>query len=163
MHVSQSKGEQPGNPSQAGLVALEKLVKVAEDSDVKIAVENTIQPALLGLIFSHIQSSNIGFCYDTSHDFLYSPKPGALLERWGHRLMVTHLADNDGILDRHWLPGLGILNWKEIVSRWPMKTYKGSLNLEAFSKDQDKESAPDFMTSAYLSIQWLHSLLQGEG
>jgi len=44
-----------------------------------------------------------------------------------------------------------------------MKTYKGSLILEVFSKDQEKESAPDFMASAYLSIQWLHNLLQGEG
>jgi sugar phosphate isomerase/epimerase len=163
MHVSQSKGEQPGNPSQAGLVALKKLVKVAADSDVKIAVENTIQPVLLDLIFSHIKSSHLGLCYDTSHDSLYSPQPGELLKRWGHRLMVTHLADNDGILDRHWLPGLGILNWKEIASRWPMKTFKGSLNLEVFSKDQEKESAPGFMASAYLSIQWFHSLFQGEG
>ncbi len=47
--------------------------------------------------------------------FLYSPKPGELLERWGHRLMVTHIGDNDGVLDRHWLPGLGTLNWKEIA------------------------------------------------
>jgi sugar phosphate isomerase/epimerase len=163
MHVSQSKGEQPGNPTEAGFVALEKLVKVAEDSNVRIAVENTMQPDLVDLIFTRIRSDYFGLCYDTSHDYLYSPQPGELLKRWGHRLMVTHLADNDGILDRHWLPGLGILNWKEIASRWPMKTYKGSLILEVFSKDQVKESAADFMASSYRSIQWLHNLFQGEG
>jgi sugar phosphate isomerase/epimerase len=163
MHVSQSKGEQPGNPTEAGFVALEKLVKVAEDSNVRIAVENTMQPDLVDLIFTRIRSDYFGLCYDTSHDYLYSPQPGELLKRWGHRLLVTHLADNDGILDRHWLPGLGILNWKEIASRWPMKTYKGSLILEVFSKDQVKESAADFMASAYRSIQWLHNLFQGEG
>lgn len=163
IHVSQSRGEQPGNFTEEGLVALEDLVKVAEDSGVKIAVENTMQSSLVDQVFSRISSGYLGLCYDTSHDFLYSPKPGALLERWGQRLMVTHLADNDGVQDRHWLPGLGILNWKEIARSLPLKTYKGSLTLEVFSKDQEKESASDFMASAYQSIQWLDSLLQGEG
>jgi sugar phosphate isomerase/epimerase len=162
MHASQSKGEQPGNQTEEGFVALEELVKVAEDSGVRIAVENTMQPALLELIFTRIQADYFGFCYDTSHDFLYSHKPGELLERWGHRLMVTHLGDNDGVVDRHWLPGLGILDWKEIARRLPMKTYKGSLTLEVFSKDQERESASDFMVSACQSIQWFQSLLQGE-
>jgi sugar phosphate isomerase/epimerase len=163
MHVSQSKGEQPGNPTDEGLVVLAELVKAAEDSGVRIAVENTMQPALLYLIFTRIHSDCCGLCYDTSHDFLYSHSPGALLERWGHRLMVTHLGDNDGVLDRHWLPGLGILSWKEIARWLPMKTYKGSLTLEVFSKDQERESASVFMASAYQSIQWLYNLLEGEG
>lgn len=163
IHISQSKGEQPGGPTERGIVALEELVKVAEDSRVKIAIENTMQPSLIDLVFSRIQSDCLGFCYDTSHDFLYSPKPGASLERWGQRLMVTHLADNDGIQDRHWLPGLGKLNWNEIVRWLPMKTYEGSLMLEVFSKDQEHESPSCFMASAYQSIQLLQDLLQGEG
>jgi sugar phosphate isomerase/epimerase len=162
MHVSQSKGEQPESLTSEGLRAIMDLAKAAEDSDVKIAIENTMLPALLDLIFSNIQSDHLGFCYDTSHDFLYSPNPGALLERWGHRLMVTHLADNDGVLDRHWLPGLGVLNWEEIMIWLPGKTYQGSLTLEVFPKDQENEPAPDFIASAFQSIQWLHNLLQGE-
>jgi len=162
IHVSQSKGKQPGDPTKEGLVVLAELVKAAEDSGIKIAVENTMKPALLDIIFTGIQSDYFGFCYDTSHDFLYSLRPGELLERWGHRLMVTHLGDNDGVVDRHWLPGLGILDWKEIARWLPMKTFQGSLTLEVFSKDQEKESASDFMASAYQSIQWFQSLLQGE-
>ena len=162
MHVSQSKGEQPESPAAEGLTAMMDLVKAAEDSGVKIAVENTMQPALLDLIFSHIQSDYLGFCYDTSHDFLYSPKPGALLERWGHRLMVTHLGDNDGVHDRHWLPGLGVLNWEKIIRWLPVKTYQGSLTLEVFPKDQENEPVTNFMAASYRSIEWLHELLHGE-
>jgi len=163
VHISQSKGEQPDGPTGEGFVALEELVKVTEDSGVKIAVENTMQPALLDSIFTRIQSGHLGFCYDTSHDFLYSPRPGELLERWGHRLLVTHLGDNDGILDRHWLPGLGVLDWKEVSRCLPRQVYKGCLTLEVFPKDQEQESPSDFMISAYQSIQWLHNLLKGEG
>lgn len=162
MHVSQSKGEQPMNPGGAGLIAMKELVKIAEDSGVKIAVENTMQPALLDLIFTRIQSEHLGFCYDTSHDFLYSKEPGELLAQWGQRLIVTHLGDNDGVLDRHWLPGLGVLNWREIVGSLPMKTYEGSFMLEVFSKDQEHESASAFMASAYESIQRLYGLIQGD-
>ncbi len=163
IHVSQSKGKQPGEPTEDGLIMLRELVKVAEDTGTKIAVENTMQPALLDLIFLHIQSDYLGFCYDTSHDFLYSPKPGELLERWGHRLMVTHIGDNDGVLDRHWLPGLGTLNWKEIAQWLSSKACGSSLILEVFPKDQEQESPSDFMITAYQSIQWLHNLLKGEG
>jgi sugar phosphate isomerase/epimerase len=163
MHVSQSKGEQPEKPIEEGLVAISDLVRIAEDSGVKIAVENTMQPVLLDLIFSNIQFDHLGFCYDTSHDFLYSPEPGALLDKWGQRLMVTHLADNDGAQDRHWLPGLGVLNWEVITRFLPRKTYEGCLTLEVFSKDQENEPATDFMTSAYQSIQWVYHLLHGEG
>jgi sugar phosphate isomerase/epimerase len=153
IHVSQSKGEQPGNPTREGLIALMDLIKFAEDSDVKVVIENTMQAALIDFIFSQIQSGYLGFCYDTSHDFLYSTKPGALLKRWGHRLLVTHLGDNDGVNDCHWLPGLGILNWEEIMRWFPTKTYQGSLTLEVFPKDQENEQAPDFIASAYQSIQ----------
>ena len=162
MHMSQSKGEQPEGPSAKGISAIMDLVKVAENSDVKIAIENTMQPALLDLIFPQIQSRHLGFCYDTSHDFLYSPKPGALLARWGQRLMATHLGDNDGIHDRHWLPGLGVLSWKEITRWFPFTTYQGFLTLEVFPKDHENEPASGFMASAYESIQWLYDALQGE-
>lgn len=161
MHVSQSKGEQPDGLTEEGFVTLGELVKVAEDSGVNIAIENTMLPALLDHIFLRIQSDYLGLCYDTSHDFLYSPRPGELLEKWGHRLLVTHLGDNDGAMDRHWLPGSGILNWREIAGWLPMTSYDGALNLEVFSKDPEHETAQDFMTSAYQSIQWLNDLLQG--
>jgi sugar phosphate isomerase/epimerase len=162
IHASQSKGEQPESPAAEGLIALMDLIKFAEDSDVKVVVENTMQPALLDLIFSNIQSDHLGFCYDTSHDFLYSPKPGALLERWGHRLMVTHLGDNDGVHDCHWLPGLGVLNWEKIIRWLPVKTYQGSLTLEVFPKNQENEPVTSFMAASYRSIEWLHELFHGE-
>jgi sugar phosphate isomerase/epimerase len=161
IHVSQSKGEQPERPSEEGMAMIEELVKMAEDCGVKIAVENTMQPSLVDLIFSRIHSDHLGLCYDTSHDFLYSHKPGRLLERWGHRLLVTHLGDNDGLMDRHWLPGSGILNWMEIAHSLPMRTYEGSFMLEVFSKDQENESAQDFLASSYRSILWLYKLVQG--
>jgi sugar phosphate isomerase/epimerase len=160
-HVSQSKGEQPVAPTEEGLKVVEELVKFAEDCDVKIAVENTMAPTFLDFVLSQIESPHLGFCYDTSHDFLYSPEPGLLIERWGKRLLMTHLADNDGVLDRHWLPGAGIIDWEVVRSRFPSETYRGFYNLEVFPKDPLlKEGASQFVSAGYHSIEWLVGVLQ---
>lgn len=160
MHVSQSKGEQPVRTSDEGVQLLSDLVKLAEDSEVKLAVENTMVPAYLDRIFANIESSNLGFCYDTSHDFLYSVTPGLLLERWGHRLLATHLADNDGLLDRHWLPGTGTIDWYAVQHNFPLRSYGGSLTLEVLPEDKERESAAEFVEAAYGAVQWLTKILE---
>lgn len=161
MHVSQSKGEQPDGASDEGVKVLGDLVKLAGDSNVKLAVENTMLPAYLDLIFSKIESPNLGLCYDTSHDFLYSPEPGSLLERWGHRLLATHLADNDGLLDRHWLPGAGTIDWYLVRRTFPRSVYSGYFTLEVFPEDKERESAAEFVEAAYGAVQWLMRVLEG--
>lgn len=163
MHISQSKEKRPVSATAEGAGQLRELARAAEDVGVKIAIENTMQPSLVDFALSLIESDCVGLCYDTSHDFLYSSKPGTLLENWGYRLLVTHFGDNDGVVDRHWLPGMGGLDWGKIGRLWPAKTYKGSLTLEVFPKDREKESPSAFTLSAYQTIRWLSSrLFHGE-
>jgi sugar phosphate isomerase/epimerase len=101
LHISRSKGKKPPSRSRYGLRAIEHLLRHAEDSNIIMAIENTQRPDYLDYIFSNLQSPCLGLCYDSSHDFLYSPEPGLLLRDWGHLLSATHLSDNDGLQDRH--------------------------------------------------------------
>jgi sugar phosphate isomerase/epimerase len=158
LHISRSKGKGPAPQNRHGLRAMEKLVKYAEDSNVKIAVENTQEPHYLDYVFSSLQSPCLRFCYDSSHDFLYSPEPCSLLRKWGHLLATTHLSDNDGTQDRHWLPGEGIIRWDEMKNSFP-RTYDGTLNLEIFPKDPENETATRFLKRAHESIMWVKGLL----
>jgi sugar phosphate isomerase/epimerase len=159
IHVSQSKGDQPLPPNRYGLEALEYLLKYAEDSNVKIAVENTQKPEYLDHVFSNISSTHLGLCYDSSHDFLYSPQPGLLLKKWGHMLFATHISDNDGLLDRHWLPKEGIIKWDIIRNNFPVATYDGFLTLEIFPKNTNDEPALNFLRKAHDSIKWFEEML----
>jgi sugar phosphate isomerase/epimerase len=162
IHVSKSKGDQPPPPSRYGLAIIQDLVKYAEDSNVKIAIENTQKPSYIHFIFSNIDSPCLGLCYDSSHDFLYSPQPGLLLKRWGHVLFATHISDNDGLFDRHWLPKEGTIQWDIMKNNFPLETYNGFLTLEIFPKDPKSETASEFLRKAYGSIKWVESILKKE-
>ena len=113
VHIS--KGLNPRPPSEAGLDVLSRLIAQAEDSGVRLAVENTRQPGHIDYILERLGSPSLGFCYDSSHDFLHCERPGEILARWGHRLFATHLSDNDGLTGKHWMPGQGNGDWRAIA------------------------------------------------
>lgn len=162
IHITASKGGQPERSTDHGLQTLSDLVKFAEDAGVVMAVENTQKPEFLDFIFSQLNSPFLRFCYDTSHDFLYSTKPGELLSKWGHLLTVTHIGDNDGVVDRHWLPRKGVLPWDIVRRDFPVDTYEGFLNLEVFPTDRQQE-AGEFLQDAYESVLWLRRFLTSGG
>lgn len=162
VHVSRSKGVQPERPTRGGLEMLGDLAKYAGDSGVKIAIENTQKEEFVDYVLENLQSPFLGLCYDSSHDFLYSREPGRLLGRWGGRLLATHMGDNDGQYDRHWLPGEGRIPWDEVRSCFPVKSYRGCLNLEVFPKDATTESPESFLAKAYKSVEGLNRFLRGE-
>ncbi|HEY3277452.1 MAG TPA: sugar phosphate isomerase/epimerase family protein [Syntrophorhabdaceae bacterium] len=159
-HITRSKGEQPPPPNRHGIDALSRVIQKAEDNGIRIAVENTQKPGHLHYLFSRIASPCLGLCYDSSHDFLYSASPGELLRQWGHLLLAVHISDNDGLADRHWLPGEGVIDWKRVISLFP-PTYRGTLNLEIFPKEPGVEAPPAFLTRAYAGLRRLQEQLNG--
>lgn len=158
VHVS--KGLNPRPPNETGLDVLARLVRRAEDCGVRLAVENTRQPGHIDYILSHLDSPALGFCYDTSHDYLAGPEPGAILARWGHRLLVTHLSDNDGLSDKHWLPGKGIVPWEKIARAFPAETYHGFLTLEVLPKRYEFNSEEEFLSEGIERLRWLEGLIR---
>jgi len=161
IHLSKSKGGQPEGPNRHGLEALGDLAKRAEDSGVKLAVENTQKDEFVDYVLEALESPCVGLCYDSSHDFLYGGEPGRLLGRWGERLMTTHIGDNDGEYDRHWLPGQGRIAWDVVRAYFPVGTYEGCLNLEVFPKVARAGSAAAFLARARRSIEKLDGFLTG--
>lgn len=155
MHVTQ--GTSIREVSLSGMKCIEELVLRAESLDVKIAVENTRVNSVVINILEEILSKNLGFCYDSSHDRLYSPVQFEILRECGDRLLATHLSDNDGIEDRHWLPGDGVIDWSKLFEYFP-REYKGAISLESF-KGNDHVSANAFIKRAYEKAKWIESSL----
>ncbi|MCK4541335.1 MAG: sugar phosphate isomerase/epimerase, partial [Spirochaetales bacterium] len=150
LHVT--KGIKPPKFNEAGLDLIRDLVEYGQKRGVSIALENTRYPDYIDFLLGNIDSPYVGLCYDSSHDFLYSKQPGALLGRWGDRLFCTHLSDNDGAQDRHWLPFSGSGNWEAVLNAFPNETYKGYLSLEVLPKRKDSFTAGEFLEEALQTL-----------
>jgi sugar phosphate isomerase/epimerase len=142
MHLT--RGDDPPHPSAAGLARIEGLVEEAARSSVVVALENTRKTAAVDRALSSIDSPHLGFCYDSSHDFLYARHPTDILRRWGGRLAYTHLSDNDGTGDSHWIPGRGTIDWAAIRDALP-KRRPLPLSLEVVPIDPSSQSAESFL------------------
>lgn len=158
MHLTE--GDHPPAPNSYGIDSMMKISQEAEEAGVQIALENTRRDDNVQFILSQIESPYLGMCYDTSHDWLNSKIKMEILKEYGTRLFATHLSDNDGLKDRHWLPGNGSIEWQKIGETFPNDTYEGCLTLEIYPRQDEFQLSPDkFLEKAYQRITWIHDLV----
>ncbi|MBN1968350.1 MAG: sugar phosphate isomerase/epimerase [Candidatus Delongbacteria bacterium] len=146
--IHPSKGNYKIENNECGLDALSVLTTFGKKNNVRIAVENTRQNHILDLIFENL--NDIYFCFDSSHDNLYSEKKFALLTKFSDRLICVHLSDNHGIKDDHILPFEGVIDWDLFVDYLPKK-FAGVYNLEVV--DNKKNSPDEFLLAARSRIE----------
>lgn len=134
--------------TEEGLCRYGRIIDEAEKYGVNIAFENTEgEEYLEKLLETFSDRKNVGFCLDTGHELCYNFGKN-LLEKWGDRLIATHINDNLGIKDYngrifwhddlHLLPFDGIRDWDELAMRFRQCGYKGILTFEL-----NKHSKPD--------------------
>lgn len=146
-------------PNQYGLESISRLLKIAEELKIIIAIENIHREDYIYYVLSHFNSKYLKFCYDSSHNCLYSKEKLAIIENLKDRLVCTHLSDNDNQKDRHWLPGEGTIAWDKVMSALTQSNYTGILNLEVYPTPEELKGSPeDFITKAYQSAAWIRSL-----
>ncbi len=155
-------------PTPRGVERFAAVVKAAEGSGVKIALENTEgEEYLFTLLDAFSQSNAVGFCWDSGHEMCYNHAQN-LLARYGDCLLATHLNDNLGIRafdgtttwidDLHLIPGDGIADWDLLAARLaavPLPEYL-TFELTTRSKPDRHENdgyarmAPvDYLTAVY--------------
>jgi len=160
MHITDSLNlPSPDQNGHYGIDSISRLLKVAEDLGVTIAIENTGREDYIYFVLSELHSNYFGFCYDSSHNRIYSKNDLALLENLANCIVTTHLSDNDGHQDRHWLPGEGIIDWEKVCKVFPQVDYAGYLTLEVYPTEQELKKTPEeFLAKAYQRALWLRSL-----
>ncbi|MDX9870909.1 MAG: sugar phosphate isomerase/epimerase family protein [Clostridia bacterium] len=148
MHLTE--GDEPPEANKYGLESMMALVRGAEERSVKIAVENTRRTNHVSFVLNEIPSDYLGLCYDSSHARLCPDRGETLLNRFGQRLLATHLSDNDGKEDRHWVPGNGIINWNSLMNKFIMNNYTGYLTLEVAADPEERKGPPEvFVQKAF--------------
>jgi len=133
-------GFEDHTPTQIGLERFGKLVKAAEQTNVKLAFENTEGEEYLAALMNEFKdSASVGFCWDTGHEMCYNWSKD-MLALYGDRLIATHINDNLGIRDYngkifwhddlHLLPFDGIADWDDICARLDRCNYTDILTFE---------------------------------
>lgn len=152
-----------GNEKEAfdlNVAYYKSLVPLARNLGVRIALENMWQREVkrkcictdvAGFAKDHadlidaIDSEWVVACLDVGHCSLVGEEAQDTIRVLGHdRLKSVHLHDNDYQGDRHTLPGLGQMNWDEIMKAFDDIKYDGEFTYEAdnFLKGFDNDYFP---------------------
>ena len=112
-HVSNSRPMPPIIP--VGLARYDRLMAYAREKGVTIAFESHRYLENVACFMERYPQA--GFCLDTAHEDAFTPGV-RYLPMWGHRLVATHLSDNEYVCDNdmHMLPFDGHIDW-ELTAR----------------------------------------------
>lgn len=90
--------------------------------------------AELEYLLSDINRDVAGICLDLNHANLRQDLATIILALSG-RIITVHVSDNDGVDERHWLPGQGVIEWEAALRALAQAGYRGPFMYEA-SRDR---------------------------
>lgn len=96
---------------------LSESARLAADHGLEMAVENTLtlSSEYTRRVVDAIGMARVGCCCDTGHALLTGTAPQEAIRIMGDKLFNTHLQDCFGERDDHLPPGIGTMDWAEIV------------------------------------------------
>ena len=123
-----------------------RLLPYAKEYDIKIALENMFQRETKRRVFgadtcSHakefvryvdtLDDEHFVACLDLGHCSVVGEEAQNAIRTLGHdRLKALHVHDNDYTKDMHMLPGLGKMDWEEIMKALAEIRYDGEFTYE---------------------------------
>lgn len=112
--------------------SLETLMSEARSLGIRLAVE-CLPRTCLGNNSSEMTrlvaaDSDLGICCDVNH--LTKETPEQFIRQLGARIVTTHISDNDGLDEKHWLPGKGTLSWNRVIAALAETGYRGAVMYE---------------------------------
>ena len=116
--------------------SLHRLVdELPAEEDIVVAVEILPRTCLghdseeLLRVIEPFGPRRVGVCLDVNHANLREDVCAAT-RRLGDRIVTTHISDNDGVDERHWMPGEGVIPWREWLAALAETGYDGPLVYE---------------------------------
>lgn len=127
----------PGLEWRLNLESVRRLLHVAEEYNLKIAIENVPEPYpfLLKSVkdFSNFfteLNENLGLTFDIGHANLNN-QITAFLKRFSDRIVHIHASDNDGDNDSHLGIGYGNIDWKHVAKTIESIDFNGTIVIES--------------------------------
>ena len=115
-----------------------RLLEKAKSCGVGIALENMPFKNLIlstpEQVLNFVREFDLPYfriCLDTGHAAIFGLSAGDSVLLIGKEYLVcTHVHDNDGAGDRHWLPYRGVTDWADFSRALHEIGYEGTLSLE---------------------------------
>ena len=156
--------------SDFGFQRFLRLFSEAQACGVHIAIENLEPLPHLSAVMEVLPEYH-GFCWDCGHNLCYTPMED-MMAKFGHRLICTHIHDNQGIRrpgdvhyrdDLHLLPFDGALDWQWFADKIKNSGFEGPLTLELSllsKKEYAEMPLQEFFNDAYRRGQMLISMVK---
>jgi sugar phosphate isomerase/epimerase len=145
----------------AMVASLQELQAYCVNSGVRIAIENMPETfyyeRVLIPTLEKFPAEVVGFCYDVGHHNMTRdgedvPAKNAARDRLADRLICTHIHDNDGVEDKHWIPFTGTADWADVTAFLRKAKLTKPLNLELSFKRSGLSDEMDFVRKAHEAI-----------
>lgn len=78
-------------------------------------------------------------CYDTNH--LLGEESHAFAARFAPYIVSIHVSDYDGVDERHWMPGRGIVEWPKVIDVLIRSGYDGPFMYEVTPRQRSAPGA----------------------
>ena len=149
VHGSSEPNEEASRPArmEACFRSLGELQAYA--GGMKLAVENLPRTCIgrAGWEVRQLCEACSGICFDVNH--LLIEDHNAFLDAAEAKVITTHLSDYDGVDERHWLPGMGIVPWKPVHDRLIAAGYEGPFLFELGLNAEKKPYDPALVVSTW--------------
>ena len=93
-------------------------------------------------------NKKLGVCCDVNH--LLKEKPEEFIKKVGSRITTLHISDYDGLDEKHWPPGKGIIEWNLVLESLISTGYSGPFLLEYGDTPENKAQMWKDMKSKFL-------------
>lgn len=112
---------------------LAELCEVVSSYGAVLAVED-LPRTCLGNSAEEIQEllradDRLRVCFDTNH-LLGGRKPQDFIRTLGDKIVTVHFSDYDGLDEKHWMPGEGIIDWNAVMDAFDEIGYQGPVLYE---------------------------------
>ncbi|MWV47170.1 TIM barrel protein [Paenibacillus sp. HJL G12] len=85
-----------------------------------------------------------GVCCDVNH--LYQESPASFIRTLEGRITTIHISDFDGIDEKHWMPGEGVIDWNDVLDALADIGYNGPFLFEVI------KSEPEALVTCYKTL-----------
>ena len=157
LHVTWGLRRPDALPGDAGLLRFARIADRAEALGVYAALENSVFPEYLSYLLDRIDSTHLGFCFDSGHENAFSPGYG-YLAKYSSRLFTMHLHDNNGTRDDHAIPFEGSADWDGICrGLLPTEAARRCITLEC-AKTADEPLFPWAKRAYFAALRIAHAV-----
>ncbi len=158
MHTS--AGKNPPAMNEIGIERLKRIVKVCEEENITLAIENIRYWDYVLRPLSIINSPNLGLCFDFGHANGFTKNIYELDYNYlASKVKCVHIHDNFGTGDDHLVPFDGNINFEFVINKLKEYEFKGNITLELESEKKYKNTK-EYLGKAKLSVQRLGEIYE---